>query len=52
MARRLLSDRDRQRKAALAELTEQQRLLRAQRQRVAAAKRAVDALNRCNSCGA
>ena len=52
MARRPLSDRDRQLKAALAELAEQQRLLRVQRQRVAAAKRVVDALNRCNSCGA
>lgn len=37
--------------AALAELANQRRILRAQRERVAAAKRAVDALNRCDCCG-
>lgn len=51
MARRPLSERDRQLRAAQADLNEQRRLLREQRQRVAAAKRVVDALNRCSSCG-
>jgi hypothetical protein len=45
------SDRDLQLKAVLAELAEQQRLLRAQRQQVIAAKNALAALCKCNGCG-
>lgn len=51
MARKHLTERQRQLRGAQAELKAQQLLLKQQRLRVAAARRAVEALSCCDLCG-
>jgi hypothetical protein len=52
MARRPLTERQQQLKLAHQRLAEERKLLREQQRRVAAARRALDALGRCDWCGA
>ena len=52
MARRPRTERQRQLDQALAALKAEKVLLKQQRLRVAAARRALDALSRCDCCGA
>lgn len=52
MARKPLTDRQRRLREAQAELNTQQQLLKQQRQRVAVARRVVEALSCCDWCGA
>lgn len=52
MARKQLTERQRQLSDALAALKAEKALLKQQQKRVAAARRAVDRLCRCDACGA
>lgn len=52
MARRPLTERQQQLKLAHQRLAEERKLLREQQRRVAAARRALEALGRCDWCGA
>lgn len=51
MARRPLTERQQQLKRAHQRVAEERKLLREQQRRVAAARRALDALGRCDWCG-